>query len=78
MWLYSTAIKCSANIEENPGLKPNSSDNLILYAPQETYLDSSISSVDYNLKLPGYNLVCADNPITTKKGGTIIILYSWN
>ena len=28
MWLYSLAIKCSGNIEENPGPKPNSCEYL--------------------------------------------------
>ena len=35
----------------------------------ETYLDSSISSDDVNLELRGYNLVRADNPTNTKRGG---------
>ena len=35
----------------------------------ETYLDSSIPSDDDNLELPGYNLVRADNPTNTKRGG---------
>ena len=38
----------------------------------ETYLDSSISSSDDNLEIPGYTLVCADNPNNTKKGGVCI------
>ena len=38
----------------------------------ETYLDSSIPSDDDNLELPGYNLVRADNPINTKRGGVCI------
>ena len=33
------------------------------------FLDSSISSNDDNLELPGYNLVRADNLTNTKKGG---------
>ena len=28
MWLYSLAIKCSGDIEENPGPKPNSCEYL--------------------------------------------------
>ena len=35
----------------------------------ETYLDSSISCNDGNLKVSGYTLVRADNPNNTKKGG---------
>ena len=34
----------------------------------ETYLDSGISSDNNNLKLPGYNLVRADNTTNTKRG----------
>ena len=33
------------------------------------FLDSSISSNDDNLELPGYNLVRADNLTNIKKGG---------
>ena len=97
MWLYSLAIKCSGDIEENPGPKPNSCEYLSichwnlnsisahnfikLSLPRayisinktdiiclsETYLDSSISSDNDNLELPGYNLVRADNPTNTKR-----------
>ena len=42
----------------------------------ETYLDSSIPSNDENLELPGYNLVCADNPTNTKRGGACIYYHS--
>ena len=38
----------------------------------ETYVDSSISSNDGNLEVPGYTLVCADNPNNTKIGGVCI------
>ena len=38
----------------------------------ETYLYSSIPSDDGNLVLPGYNLVRADNPANTKKGGVCV------
>ena len=38
----------------------------------ETYLDSSISSNDGNLEVPGYTLVRADNPNNTKRGGVCI------
>ena len=38
----------------------------------ETYLDSRILSDNGNLELPGYNLVRADNPINTKRGGVCI------
>ena len=41
----------------------------------QTYLDASISSYNDNLELPGYNLVRADNPTNTKRGGVIIIPY---
>ena len=42
----------------------------------ETYLDSSISSDNDNLELPGYNLVGADNPINTKRGGVCIYYHN--
>ena len=42
----------------------------------ETYLDSSISSDNDNLELPGYNLVCADNPTNTKRGGVCIYYHN--
>ena len=42
----------------------------------ETYLDSSISSHNDNLELPGYNLVRADNPTNTKRGGLCIYYYN--
>ena len=38
----------------------------------ETYLDPIISSNDGNLEVPRYNLVCADNPNNTKRGGACI------
>ena len=42
----------------------------------ETYLDSSISSENDNLELPGYNLVRADQPTTTKRGGVCIYYHN--
>ena len=41
----------------------------------ETYLDSSISSNDGSLEVPGYTLVRADNANNTKRGGVCIIYY---
>ena len=38
----------------------------------ETYLVSSILSSDGNLDIPGYTLVCADNPNNTKRGSVCI------
>ena len=38
----------------------------------ETYLDSSNLSDDDNFNLPGYNVVRADHPSNTKKGGVCI------
>ena len=38
----------------------------------ETYLDSSYLSDNDNFYLPGYNLVRADHPSNTKKGGVCI------
>ena len=43
----------------------------------ETYLDSSISSHNDNLELPGYNLVRADNPTNTKRGGVCIYYHNF-
>ena len=46
----------------------------------EIYLDSSISSNDSNLEVPGYALVRTDNPNKTKRGGVCIyylIHYHW-
>ena len=37
-----------------------------------TYLDSSISSNDGDLEVPGYTLVSAGNPNNTKRGGVCI------
>ena len=31
MWLYSLAIKCSGDTEENPGSKPNSCEYLSIF-----------------------------------------------
>ena len=42
----------------------------------QTYLDSSIPSDDDNLELPGYNLVRADNPTNTKRGGVCICYHN--
>ena len=106
MWLYSFAIKCSGDIEDNPSLKPNSCEYLSIchwnlnsisahnfiklsllrayisvnktdiICLSETYLDSSISPDNDNLELPGYNLVCADNPTNSKRGGRCLHLLS--
>ena len=42
----------------------------------ETYLDSSISSENDNLELPGYNLVRANHPTNTKRGGVCIYYHN--
>ena len=106
MWLYSSAIKCSDDIEGNPGPKPNFCEYLSIchwnlnsicahnfiklsllrayicinkidiICLSETYLDSSISSDNDNLELPGYNLVRADNPTNTKRGGVCIYFHN--
>ena len=41
----------------------------------ETYLDSSVPYDDDNLELPGYNLVHADDPANTKRGGVSIYYH---
>ena len=38
----------------------------------ETYLDSDTSDDDDNLKMAGYNLIWADHPSNTKRGGVCI------
>ena len=107
MWLYSLAIKCTGDVEENPGPKPNSCEYLSIchwnlnsisahnfikfcllrayisinkidiICLSETYLDSSISSDNENLELPGYNLVRSDNPTNTKRGGVCIYYHNF-
>ena len=52
----------------------NNTDIICVY---ETYLDSSIPSNDDNLSLPGYNLVRADNPTNTKRGGVCICYHNF-
>ena len=42
----------------------------------KTYLDSSISSDNDNLELPGYNLVRTDNPTNTKRGDVCIYYHN--
>ena len=42
----------------------------------DTYLDSRISSDDDNLELLGYNLVRADSPTNTKRGGVCIYYHN--
>ena len=43
----------------------------------ETYLDSRISSGNDNLELPAYNLVRADNPTNSKRGGVCIYYHNF-
>ena len=38
----------------------------------ETNLESTIQSDNYNLEIPGYNLVCSDYPSNNKRGGVCI------
>ena len=38
----------------------------------ETYLDSSILSDDKNLEIPGYDLIRADHPSNSKRGGVCV------
>ena len=40
----------------------------------ETYLDLGVPSDDGNFELPGYNLVWANNPTNTKRGGFVFII----
>ena len=42
----------------------------------ETYLESTIQSDNYNLEIPGYNLVYSDYPSNNKRGGVLHILQS--
>ena len=58
-------------------LRPYISINKIdIICLSKTYLDSSIPSDDDNLELPGKNLVRADNPTNTKRGGICICYYN--
>ena len=43
----------------------------------ETYLDSTTALDDKNLETAGYNLLRADHPSNTKKGGVCIYYKSW-
>ena len=38
----------------------------------ETYLDSSVQSGDTDISINGYNLIHADHPSNTKRGGVCI------
>ena len=38
----------------------------------ETFLDSSVENDDDRISIPGYNLLCADHPSNTKRGGACI------
>ena len=46
-----------------------STHNFDILCLSETYLDSSISSNDNNLTIPGYDLYRADHPSNVKRGG---------
>ena len=48
----------------------------VIICLSDTYLDWSISSDDGNLELPGYNLVCRDNPANTKRGSVCIYYHN--
>ena len=39
---------------------------------QETYFDSRILSDDRNLEIPGYDLIRADHPSNSKRGGVCV------
>ena len=49
-----------------------SADTFDVICISETYLDSDISDDDDNLKIAGYNLIWADHPSNTKRGGVCI------
>ena len=51
-------------------------NNLDIICLSETYLDSSVSSNDGNLEVPGYTLVRADNPNNIKRGGVCIYYFN--
>ena len=42
----------------------------------EIYLDSGIPTINDNLDINGYNLVCSDHPLNTKRGGFCIYYIS--
>ena len=65
------------NFIKSSFLRPNISMNKIdIICLSETYSDSSIPFDDENLELPGYNLVRADNPTNTKRGGVCIYYHN--
>ena len=48
-----------------------STHNFDILCLSETYLDSSISSNDNNLTIPGYDLYRVDHPSNVKRGGFV-------
>ena len=46
MWLYSLAIKCSGDIEENPGPKPNSCLFVYLSLEPKQHLRTQLYQID--------------------------------
>ena len=49
-----------------------SSNKVVILCFSETFLNSDISCDDSNLQLPGFDLVRADHPSNTKRGGVCI------
>ena len=54
-----------------------SANKIDIICLSETYLDSSISSDDDNLELPGYNLVRSDNQTNIKRGAVCIYYHNF-
>ena len=53
-----------------------SSNKVDILCLSETFLNSDISCDDNNLQLPGFDLIRADHPSNTKRGG--VCIYYWN
>ena len=49
-----------------------STHNFDIICLPKTYLDSSVSSNDNNLTIPGYDLYRADHPSKVKRGGGFV------
>ena len=51
--------------------------NMGIVCLSETYLDSSVSTDDGNLQIPGYSAVRTDHPLNAKQGGLLVHYKSY-
>ena len=72
--LYSIPAHCFQKLELLQGYV--SSNKVDILCLSETFLNSDISCDDNNLQLPGFDLIGADHPSNTKRGG--VCIYYWN